>query len=147
MSDQNISEFFTKTLSTNTSLLKNIWYQSNSTQVRRKLCKNYTKIRSNSFVNDFVNNTFSRSVDLSNEEIQRIHIQNSENSLPPRWSLNIPNIEIASRQHLKIGSGIRGHLRKAVSSKNKKIYDDPWTPNIYLTDEYLDKLEIPPGND
>lgn len=147
MSDQNISEFFTKTLSTNTSLLTNIWYQSKITRVRKELCDNYINNRSTSFVNDFVSNTFSRSVDLSNAEIQRIHIQNSENSLPPRWSLNIPNIEIASGQHPEIGSGIPGHLREVVSSKNKKMYDDPWTPNIYLTDEYLDKLKIPPGND
>ncbi|XP_076107325.1 uncharacterized protein LOC143075677 [Mytilus galloprovincialis] len=26
------------------------------------------------------------------------------------------------------------------------MYDEPWTPDIYITDEYLDRLNIPPGN-
>ncbi|CAC5389053.1 unnamed protein product [Mytilus coruscus] len=134
MSDHNVSGYFTKTISTNTSLLRNVWYQSKVTQVRKELCMSQSQCHSVIFVNDFVNKKSSRSIDVSNKEIHRIHIQNAENSLPSSCSLSIQNIETDSGHNVLFESNVHGNLCKEVSSKKKKIYDDQWTPNIYITD-------------
>ncbi|VDI44977.1 Hypothetical predicted protein [Mytilus galloprovincialis] len=178
MSDQNISEYFTKNISTNTSLLRNVWFQSNITQVRKELYSSYSQYHSVIFVNDFVKKKSSRSIDLSTKEIQRIHIQNAENSIPTSCSLSIHNIETVSCQNIETNSSqnietdnshnietdsshniktdsshsmlfernVHGYLCKEVSSKTKKMYDEQWTPDIYITDEYLERLNIPPGD-
>ncbi|XP_063448045.1 uncharacterized protein LOC134727596 [Mytilus trossulus] len=146
MSNQNVYGDCTKKISTNTSLLRNVWYQSKITQVRKEVCSSYSQYQSVIFVNDFVNKKTSRSNDLSTDEIQRIHIQNAENAIPTSCSIKIHNIETDRSHSLISKRNVHGYLCKEVASKYKKMYDEPWTPDIYITDEYLDRLNIPPGN-
>ncbi|CAC5388110.1 SERINC1_3 [Mytilus coruscus] len=149
MTQLQISQYFNKTVSTSNTFFSNIWKPCQMTQARKDLYESYSKSSKNNYLNDFVNNQTFETDYLSFDNIRRIHVHNIENavSYSKRAALSLKRADIETDSDETV-------LRRSVvdcgsvtpDCKSKKMYDKPWTPEEYLTDEYLDRLRIPPGD-
>lgn len=148
MTQLQITQYFNKTVSTSNTFFSNIWKPCQETQARKDLYESYSKSSKNNYLNDFVNNQTFETDNLSIKNIRRLHARNTENavSYSKRAAVSLKRTDIETQSDETV-------LRRSVvdcssvkpDCKSKKMYNKEWTPEEYLTDEYLDGLRIPPG--
>ncbi|CAC5384995.1 unnamed protein product [Mytilus coruscus] len=149
MTQLQITQYFNKTVSTSKTFFSSIWKPCKETQARKDLYESYSKSSKNNYLNDFVNNQTFETDNLSIDNIRRLHVQNIESavSYSKRAALSLKRSDIEPDSD-------ETFLRRSVidcgsvttDCKSKKMYNKPWTPEEYLTDEYLDRLRIPSGD-
>lgn len=148
MTQLQITQYFNKTVSTSNTFFSNIWKPCQETQARKDLYESYSKSSKNNYLNDFVNNQTFETDNLSIENIRRLHAYNTENAVSyskrAACSLKRADIETDSDETVLRRSVVDCSSVKP-DCKSKKMYNKEWTPEEYLTDEYLDGLRIPPG--
>ncbi|CAC5371191.1 unnamed protein product [Mytilus coruscus] len=132
MAEKHFNEFSYKTVRKSSNFLHSVWQPTQKLDIEANIYHDYYKIGNYNYVNDFSNNCWKKTSELSHEQVVCIHEDNKEKAYENNTS----------------------HFKSRVYGIDKNSFDSSFSSDsiisipsseMEVTDEFLDSLHIPKG--